>query len=79
MRNTTAKTGSTSPPRYCRRQDPKRREIILADFDKQFLEWNEKVAGLVWLLRPPDDAGDGEARGGKLPAQQKQIVDILGA
>ena len=33
--------------------DPKRREIILADFDKQFPEWNDKVADLVWELRPP--------------------------
>lgn len=31
----------------------KRREIILADFEKHFPEWNDKVAGLVWELRPP--------------------------
>ncbi|HEV3079802.1 MAG TPA: PVC-type heme-binding CxxCH protein, partial [Gemmataceae bacterium] len=33
--------------------DPKRREIILADFDKEFPEWNQKVANLIWELRPP--------------------------
>jgi putative membrane-bound dehydrogenase-like protein len=33
--------------------DNKRREIILADFDKYFHEWNDKVAKLVWELRPP--------------------------
>jgi putative heme-binding domain-containing protein len=33
--------------------DPKRREIILADFDKEFPGWNDEVADLVWELRPP--------------------------
>jgi len=32
--------------------DPKRREEILADFDKHFPEWNDKVADLAWELRP---------------------------
>jgi hypothetical protein len=32
--------------------DPKRREALLADFDKHFPEWNDKVADLVWELRP---------------------------
>jgi putative heme-binding domain-containing protein len=32
--------------------DPKRRDAILADFDKHFPEWNDKVADLVWELRP---------------------------
>ncbi len=60
--------------------DPKRREAILADFDKHFPEWNDKVADLVWELRPAsvlprlgkllEDA--------KLTAVQKgRIVDIL--
>jgi putative membrane-bound dehydrogenase-like protein len=62
-------------------QDPKRREIILADFDKEFPEWNEKVAGLVWELRPPKmmPVMEKHLKDGKLPvAHQKQIVDILG-
>ena len=53
-RSTTARIASTSPPSAspsATRQD--RREIILADFDKQFPEWNDKVADLVWELRPP--------------------------
>jgi putative membrane-bound dehydrogenase-like protein len=60
--------------------DPKRREAILADFDKHFPEWNDKVADLVWELRPAsvlsrlgkllDDP--------KLTAMQKgRIVDII--
>lgn len=60
--------------------DPKRREVILADFDKHFPEWNDKVADLVWELRPPSvmprlpkllaDA--------KLPPHQRaRLVDIL--
>ena len=32
--------------------DPERRDAILADFDKHFPEWNDKVADLVWELRP---------------------------
>jgi putative heme-binding domain-containing protein len=62
--------------------DPKRREIILADFDKHFPEWNDKVADLVWELQPPSVMA-------KLPgmlsdksltaAQRARIVDILAA
>ena len=32
--------------------DPARRDAILADFDKHFPEWNDRVADLVWELRP---------------------------
>jgi putative membrane-bound dehydrogenase-like protein len=60
--------------------DPKRRDVILADFDKHFPEWNDTVADLVWELRPKsvlprlamllDDS--------TLSAAQKgRIVDIL--
>jgi putative membrane-bound dehydrogenase-like protein len=61
-------------------QDPTRREIILADFDKEFPEWNEKVAGLVWELRPPSVMPTLGKRlaDTKIPAAQRaQIVDIL--
>lgn len=62
--------------------DPARRDAILADFDKHFPEWNDRVADLVWELRPKSvlprlgrlltDA--------KLTATQKaRIVDILAA
>jgi len=61
-------------------RDPKRREMILADFDKEFPEWNQKVANLMWELRPPkamarlqkylEDPGT--------PTEQRgQIVDII--
>jgi putative membrane-bound dehydrogenase-like protein len=60
--------------------DPKRREAILADFDKHFSEWNDKVADLVWELRPASSL----ARLPKLledpkltAAQKGRIVDIL--
>ncbi|HEY7156445.1 MAG TPA: PVC-type heme-binding CxxCH protein [Gemmataceae bacterium] len=62
--------------------DPKRREIVLADFAKQFPKWNDQVAGLVWELRPPSMMPVLEKRLGdaKLPAAQRaQIVDILAA
>jgi putative heme-binding domain-containing protein len=62
--------------------DRARREVILADFDKKFPEWNEKVAGLVWELRPPGMMPVLEKRLGddKVPAAQRaQIVDILAA
>lgn len=60
--------------------DNKRREIILADFDKHFPEWNEKVAGLVWALRPPGMVPFLEKRlaeGKGTPEQRSQLVDIL--
>ena len=62
--------------------DPKRRDAILADFDKHFPEWNDKVADLVWELRPASVL----PRLGKLledakltAAQKGRIVDILAA
>lgn len=60
--------------------DQKRRDIILADFQKHFPNWNEKVAGLVWELRPPGMLAYLEEllalpRG--TPAERGQLVDIL--
>src|SRR5262249_22111799 len=60
--------------------DPKRRDAILADFDKHFPEWNDKVADLVWELRPKSVLPRLEKLLGddKLTAAQKgRIVDIL--
>jgi putative membrane-bound dehydrogenase-like protein len=62
--------------------EPKRREIILADFAKHFPEWNDQVAGLVWELRPPGMMPMLEKRlvDAKIPTGQRaQIVDILAA
>jgi putative membrane-bound dehydrogenase-like protein len=60
--------------------DPARRDAILADFDKHFPEWNDKVADLVWELRPKSVL----PRLAKLlddpkltPAQKGRVVDIL--
>jgi putative membrane-bound dehydrogenase-like protein len=60
--------------------DEKRRATILANFDKQFPEWNEKVANLVWELRPPTLLPLLEKRltDASLPVEQRaRIVDIL--
>jgi putative heme-binding domain-containing protein len=60
--------------------DQKRREIILADFEKHFPEWNDKVADLVWELRPPSVMATLPKRltDAKLtPAQRARMVDIL--
>jgi putative membrane-bound dehydrogenase-like protein len=60
--------------------DPERRKIILADFDKEFPEWNDKVAKLVWELQPPVVVARLEKRliDGDVPATQlDQVVDIL--
>ena len=57
-----------------------RRAVILADFDKHFPEWNDKVAGLVWELRPPGVVPllQKQLATGKLtPAQRLQIVEML--
>src|SRR4029079_9598664 len=62
--------------------DPARRDAILADSDKHFPEWNDKVADLVWELRPKSV----QPRIGKLladakltAAQKARIVDIIAA
>ncbi len=60
--------------------DQKRREIILADFEKEFPEWNDKVANLIWELRPPAVMPKLEKRliDSSLPVKQRlQIVEIL--
>jgi putative membrane-bound dehydrogenase-like protein len=62
--------------------DPNRRDEILADFDKHFPEWNDKVADLVWELRPKSTLArlDKLLVDPKLTAAQKaRIVDILAA
>ncbi len=62
--------------------DPKRREVILADFEKQFPEWNDKVADLVWELRPPSmlpKMGKLLADAKLSAAQRSRIIDILAA
>jgi putative membrane-bound dehydrogenase-like protein len=60
--------------------DPKRREIILADFEKHFPNWNDKTAKLVWELRPPQVIAklDQKLVDPKLTAAQKAfILEIL--
>jgi putative heme-binding domain-containing protein len=60
--------------------DPERRKAILADFDKEFPEWNDKVADLVWELRPPSvlpRLGTLLADAKLTEAQRARIVDIL--
>jgi putative membrane-bound dehydrogenase-like protein len=62
--------------------DKARRDVILADFDKEFPEWNEKVADLVWELRPPSMMPKLEKilADDKLPAKQRaRVIDILAA
>ncbi|MBL8866449.1 MAG: c-type cytochrome [Planctomycetia bacterium] len=60
--------------------DTERRDKILADFEKHFPEWNDKVADLVWELRPKSMLPKMERlmTDAKLTAAQKaRIVDIL--
>ena len=60
--------------------DAKRREAILGDFDRQFATWDDRVAGLVWELRPPRVLPLLEKRlaDNSLGAEQRaRIVDIL--
>lgn len=62
--------------------DQKRRDAILDDFGKHFTDWDDKVAGLVWELRPPKVLPLLEKKLGddKLSAEQRvKIVDILAA
>ena len=60
--------------------DAKRRELILADFDEQFPEWNDRVANLIWELRPAQVLPRLEKRlfdAATPPAQRSQIVNII--
>jgi putative membrane-bound dehydrogenase-like protein len=60
--------------------DPERRKVILADFDKVFPEWNDKVAKLIWELQPPAVVARLEKRlqeGDISAAQLDQVVEIL--
>ncbi len=60
--------------------DMTRRNVILADFDKEFPQWNDKVADLVWELQPPlvlPTLGKRLADKSLTPAQRGRIVDIL--
>ena len=60
--------------------DQKRRDLMLADFEKVFPEWNDRVAGLMWELRPRQMLPLLERRlaEAKLPEKQRgQVVDIL--
>ncbi|MDB5312825.1 MAG: hypothetical protein JWO38_7027 [Gemmataceae bacterium] len=60
--------------------DPARRDSILADFDKHFPEWDDKVADLVWELRPKSVLPRLEKllADAKLTGPQKaRILDIL--
>ncbi len=60
--------------------DPVRRDAILADFETHFPEWNDKVADLVWELRPKSMLPKLEKlmSDSKITAVQKaRIVDIL--
>ncbi len=60
--------------------DAERRNIILADFDKHFTTWDDKVAGLVFELRPANLLG---LLGKKLldetipAAQRLRMIDTL--
>lgn len=60
--------------------DEKRRELLLGDFDKHFTTWDDKVAGLVWELRPPRIVPllSKKLKDANLsPDQRAKIVDIL--
>lgn len=60
--------------------DAKRRQAILSDFGSHFGTWDDRVAGLVWELRPPQLLALLESRlfKGDLAVEQRvQIADVL--
>jgi putative membrane-bound dehydrogenase-like protein len=60
--------------------DKARRDVILADFAKHFPTWDDRVAGLVWELRPPKVLPILEKylADERVPAEKRaRIVDIL--
>jgi putative membrane-bound dehydrogenase-like protein len=48
-------------------RDKTRRDVILADFDKHFPNWDDKVADIVWELRPPV----------VMPRLEEQLADAM--
>jgi putative membrane-bound dehydrogenase-like protein len=62
--------------------DKERRDIILKDFEKEFPEWNDKVADIVWELQPPSVmASLGKRLSDKSlsAASRGRIIDALAA
>ncbi len=62
--------------------DKARRDVILADFEKEFPDWNDRVADLVWELQPPSvlpSLGKRLADKSLTADQRGRIVDILAA
>lgn len=60
--------------------DPQRRAVILADFDKLFPAWDDRVAALVRELQPPSVMATLDrklADPHRTPAQKAQILEIL--
>jgi putative membrane-bound dehydrogenase-like protein len=61
-------------------RDKARRGTILAEFGKEFPGWNEKIANLIWELRPPSlmPRLERQLQDASLPVDQRvQIVDVL--
>jgi putative membrane-bound dehydrogenase-like protein len=62
--------------------DKERRDIILKDFDKEFPEWNDKVADLVWELQPPSvmpTLGKRFSDKSLSASSRARIIDVLAA
>lgn len=62
--------------------DARRREALLAEFDKRYPDWNDSIAGLLWELHPPQATAMLTRRltsGGTPPLQRLQVIDILAA
>jgi putative membrane-bound dehydrogenase-like protein len=62
--------------------DNTRRDAILAGFEKEFPDWNDKVADLDWELQPPQMLPQLEKRAQDAslpPAQRARVVEVLGA
>ena len=60
--------------------DPQRRDKVLDDFTLELPEWNDKVADLVWELRPKSVLPRLEkllTDNALTPAQRGRVVDIL--
>jgi putative membrane-bound dehydrogenase-like protein len=60
--------------------DKKRREVILADFDKQFPGWSSQIADLVWELRPPQMIARVKQRLANEEnnaEERRQLIDIM--
>jgi putative membrane-bound dehydrogenase-like protein len=61
-------------------KDKQRRDVILANFEREFPGWDSQIANLVWELRPAQMMAKVRSRlkdGGNSPKETEQLVSVM--